>query len=126
MRTIVSLGIAALLFSAATVEAQQAQKMKIPAVKMDAAAQKDAQHKMEAAKKDAKCDMEQNKKKMESMKAKKMHKSEEMKKEMHQKHMEKSDDMKNAAEKGSEQGQAMREEHSKKWWKFWDKEPSAE
>lgn len=28
--------------------------------------------------------------------------------------------------KGSEQGQAMRKEHSKKWWKFWSKETPAE
>jgi hypothetical protein len=24
------------------------------------------------------------------------------------------------AGRGSEQGQAMREEHSRKWWRFWD------
>lgn len=33
---------------------------------------------------------------------------------------------KEEAGKGSEQGQAMRKKHSKKWWKFWSKETPAE
>ena len=32
--------------------------------------------------------------------------------------------MKKEAAKGSEQGQAMRKEHSKKWWQFGEKEPA--
>ncbi len=104
MRYIVSLGLAALIISAVAVKAEEAPKMKMPAVKMDAKAQKDAECKMEAAKKDAACTMDQNKEQMEKMKKQQLKKADAIKKE---------------AGKGSEQGQTMREEHSKKWWKFW-------
>jgi hypothetical protein len=111
MRYIVSLGLAALILSAVAVKAEDAPKMKMPSVKMDAKAQKDAECKMSAATDDAACTMEQKKEQMKSMEKKQMKKAEEMKKE---------------AGKGSEQGQAMREEHSKKWWKFRSSEPVAE
>ena len=29
-------------------------------------------------------------------------------------------EMRKEADKGSEQGQSKREEHSKKWWRFWE------
>lgn len=34
-------------------------------------------------------------------------------------HDKKADQIRKEEGKGSEQGQASREEHSKKWWKFW-------
>jgi hypothetical protein len=111
MRYIMSIGLAVLTASAVAVTAEEAPKVKMPAVKMNAEAQKDAECKMDKAGKDAACTMEQNKEKMEKMKKQQQKKTEEMRKE---------------AGKGSEKGQAMREEHSKKWWKFWGKEPAAE
>jgi hypothetical protein len=110
LRYAFALGLAVLIGSAAAVRAEEAPKMKVPAIKMDAKAQKDAECKMSAATDDAACTMEQKKEQMKSMEKQQTKKAEEMKKE---------------AGKGSEQGQAMREEHSKKWWKFWGKEPAA-
>lgn len=110
MRTVTALILAALVFSVAAAKAEDMPKMKMKG-KMDPAMQKDAECKMSAATNDAACTMEQQKEKMKSMEKQQMKKAEEMKKE---------------ADKGSEKGQAMREEHSKKWWKFWGKEPAAE
>jgi predicted transglutaminase-like cysteine proteinase len=103
MRYIATLILAASIFSVAAAKADDMPKMKMKG-KMNASVQKDAECKMDAAAKDAECTMEQKKEQMQKMKQKQMKKTEEMKKE---------------AGKGSEQGQAMREEHSRKWWKFW-------
>lgn len=111
IRCMLSLGLAALIFSVAAVKAEEATKLKVPEIKVDAKAKKDAECKIDAAKKDAECKMQQSKEQAEKMKQKQLKKADEMKKE---------------AAKGSEKGQAMREEHSKKWWKFWgEKAPAA-
>jgi hypothetical protein len=103
--------VSALILSAVAVKAEEAPKMKAPTVKIDAKAQNDAECKMDAAKKDAECKMKQSKEPAAGMQKQQMKKAEQVQKE---------------AGKGSEKGQAMREEHSKKWWKFWSKEPAAE
>lgn len=110
LRYTLSLGLAALIVSASAVMAEDIPKIKVPEVKIDAKAQKDAECKMDAAQKDAECKMKQGKESAEKMKKQQMKKAEQVQKE---------------AGKGSEKGQAMREEHSKKWWKFWGEEPVA-
>ncbi|MDD3275969.1 MAG: hypothetical protein PHP93_02845 [Kiritimatiellales bacterium] len=103
MRYITALVLAALVFSVAAAKAENMPKMKMKG-KMDAGLEKNAECKMSVATNDAACTMEQKKEQMKSMEKQQMKKAEEMKKE---------------AGKGSEKGQAMREEHSKKWWKLW-------
>lgn len=103
MRYITTLILAALVFSVAAARAEDMPKMKMKG-KMNASVQKDAECKMDDAAKDAECTMEQKKEQMQKMKKQQMQKTEEMRKE---------------AGKGAEKGQAMREEHSRKWWKFW-------
>lgn len=98
-------GLAALLIgSAAAVKAQETPKVKTPAFKTEKADPG-------AAKKEADTQMQKSKKQAE---------------EMQKQQAKKADQVRKEADKGSEKGQAMREEHSKKWWKFWGQEPAAE
>jgi len=121
-RYVLFLGLAALLFSATAVRAEDAAPLKIPDVKADAAkAKKDAEHKMHAAKKEIAGVTNAVKKDAES----KMKEAKEKAAEAQKEQAKKTEEMKKEAAKGSEKGQAMREEHSKKWWKFWgEKEPA--
>jgi hypothetical protein len=130
---IVSMAAASLILSATTVRAEETPKIKIPEVKVDAKAQKDAEKKMNAAKKEAagvtnairkntETKMKQSKEQAAELQKEQAKKAEEMKKEQ----LKKTDELKKESAKGSEKGQAMREEHSKKWWKLWgEKEPAA-
>jgi hypothetical protein len=104
LRYAVIAGMTAWIASTVAVQAEDAPKLKIPEVKVDSKAQKEAEKKMEAARKEAECQMEESQKKTREMKKQQDRKAEELRKE---------------AGKGSEQGQAMRKENSKKWWKFW-------
>ncbi|WP_269525067.1 hypothetical protein [Coraliomargarita parva] len=61
---------------------------------------------------------EKSKEKSEKMAKEKMEKSEKMAKEKSDM-SDKTEAMHKEAGKGSETGQEMREEHSRKWWKFW-------
>lgn len=111
LRYTLSFGLAALIVSASAVRAEEAPKITVPEVKINAKAQNDAECKMDAAQKDAECKMKQSKEPAAGMQKQQIKKAEQVQKE---------------AGKGSEKGQAMRKEHSKKWWKFWGSEPSAE
>jgi hypothetical protein len=103
LRYTVVFGLAVLIISAVTVRAEKAAKQKGSEVAADAKSQKHAEKKIHAVHKEAAGATDAAQKDQ-------MKKTEEMRKE---------------AGKGSEQGQAMREEHSRKWWKFWgDKEPA--
>lgn len=114
-RYVLFLGLAALVFSAAALRAEDAAPLKIPDVKVDAAkAKKDAEHKMHAAKKEMAGVTNAVKKDAES----KMKEAKEKAAEAQKEQAKKTEEMKKEAAKGSEQGQAMRKEHSKKWWKF--------
>jgi hypothetical protein len=97
MRIIGLLALATLVFSAVAANAEQTPKMKMKGMP-------EAECKMGTAQTNAACTMEQKKEQMKTMEKQQLKKADEMKKE---------------AGKGSEKGQAMREEHSKKWWKFW-------
>lgn len=57
---------------------------------------------------------EQDREQMQEMKE-----GSEQKKAMEKQAAKKSEQNRNELGKGSEQGQAAREENSKKWWKFW-------
>lgn len=96
-RYILALGVIALMGSVTAVKAENSAKMKMQG-------KTDAECKMDAAKQNAECTAEQKKEQMQKIK---------------QQQTQKAEEMKNEAGKGSEKGQAMREEHSKKWWKFW-------
>lgn len=98
IRYIVSLGAASLILSTMVARAEDAPKLKVPEIKVDAKAQKDAANKIKAAKKEASITNAVQKDAEKQIK-----KAEEMKKE---------------AGKGSEKGQAMRQEYRRKWWKF--------
>jgi outer membrane biosynthesis protein TonB len=109
IRSIVSLGVASLIIATMAARAEEAPKLKIPEVKIDAKAQKDAESKIKQAKDQSADIQKEQAKKVEGLKKEQTKKTEEIKKE---------------AAKGSEQGQAMRKEHSKKWWQFGKKEPA--
>ncbi|MFA6172364.1 MAG: hypothetical protein WC701_01640 [Kiritimatiellales bacterium] len=121
LRCTLSLSLAALIGSAVAVRAEENPKLNIPEVKVDSKVQKDAEKKMHAAKKEAAGITNAVKKDAESkIKHAKKHSA-----EMQNEQMKKTEELKKEADKGSEKGQAMREEHSKKWWKFGgDKEPA--
>jgi hypothetical protein len=121
MRYVVTLGIASLVITAMAARAEEAPKLKAPEIKIDAKAQQDAEKKMHTAKKDMAGVTNAVKKDAES----KMKESKEKSAEMQKEQAKKSKEMKKEAAKGSERGQAMREEHSKKWWKPWAKEEPA-
>ncbi len=124
MRYTLSLGLAALVISAAAVRSEEAAPLKIPEVKVDAAkAQKDAEKKIKASKKEMAGVTNAVKKDAESKMKEAREKAEKAQKEQ----AKKTEELKKEAGKGSEQGQAMRKEHSKKWWKFGmgkDEEPA--
>ncbi len=109
IRSIVSLGVASLIIATMAAQAEEAPKLKIPEVKIDAKAQKDAENKIKQAKEQSADVQKEQAKKVEELKKEQTKKAEEIKKE---------------SAKGSEQGQAMRKEHSKKWWQLGKKEPA--
>lgn len=121
MRYIVSLGAASLILATMAVRAEEAPKLKVPEVKIDAKAQKDAESKMNAAKKEAASVTNAVKKDAES----KVKQAKDQAADMQKQQTKKAEEMKKEAGKGSEKGQAMREEHSKKWWQWGKKEPAA-
>jgi len=120
MRYAVSLGAASLILSIMAARAEETPMLKVPEVKIDAKAQKDAESKIKAAKKEAAGITNAVTKDAE----KQMKKAEEQSEKMQKQQTKKAEEMKKEAGKGSEKGQAMRQEHSKKWWKFWgEKQP---
>ena len=64
---------------------------------------------------------EENKELERESKALQEHKEElqEKQKDLEKQKQKKAEQERNELNKGSEKGQEMREEHSKKWWKFW-------
>jgi hypothetical protein len=102
LRHTLSLGLAVLIVSAIAGKAEQAPKMK----------SSDMKTKMDQQAEQAESGMRKSSGQMEAMEKQQLKKAEQVRKE---------------TGKGSEQGQSMREEHSRKWWKFWgEKEPVKE
>ena len=102
LRHTLSLGLVVLIVSAIAGKAEQASKMKPSGMKA----------KMDQKTEQAESGMQKSSGQIEAMEKQQLKKTEQVRKE---------------AGKGSERGQAMREEHSRKWWKFWgEKEPAAE
>lgn len=117
LRYTVSLSLAALVFSVAAVKAEEATKFKMPDIK----AQKEAETKLNASKKEMAGVTNAVRKDAE----KKMKQTQEQAEALQKQQAKKTEELKKEAAKGSAQGQAMREEHSKKWWKFWGSEEPA-
>lgn len=75
------------------------------------AAEKAAEMKAKAAEEEADQKMSKEKAKLKGLEKQKVKKAEQMQKEL---------------DKGSEKGKAMREQHRRKWWKFWGGEDKPE
>lgn len=113
IRYIVSLGAASLILATMVARAEDTPKPKVPEVKADAQAQKDAENRIKAVKKEAGVTNA-----VQKDADKQMRKAEKQSEKMQKQQMKKAEEMQKEAGKGSEKGQAMRKEHSKKWWKF--------
>lgn len=83
----------------------------------EAIAEKKAEEAKEAAEMKAE-EAERQAEKMEKARKKKMEKAKGLEKQREKK----AEQVQKELDKGSEKGKAMREEHRRKWWKFWGNE----
>jgi hypothetical protein len=114
LRCTLSFGLAVLIISAVTVQAEKSAKKKGSEVTVDAKSQKHAEKKLH-----------DEDKKMAGVTNAAQKEAESKIKQAKDQSTKKTEEVRKEAGKGSEQGQAMREEHSKKWWNLTeDKDPA--